>query len=402
MSRPLPRPLDGLVVLDLSRLFPGPFASLVLADLGARIIKIEDPRGGDYARWSPPLGGRMSAIFAALNRDKESVALDLKRPEGNAAFLRLVDGADVLIESFRPGVMARLGLDGDTLRARNPRLITCAITGYGQDGPLAARAGHDLDYMAIAGLAGVTGGAEGPVTPGIQSADVAGGALYAVIGVLAALRERDRTGEGRAVDVSMTDGVTGLGIMLHARQHLDGAPIGAGEDLLAGAVPAYRIWPCKGGGALAVGALEPKFWMQLCAAIGRPDLASDGLATGARAAKIDAELAPIWASRTRDEWVEHLAAFDVCVEPVLTLDEARRSPHAEARGLFGVHHHPREQTDFLHHYPNPRLLPGAEPPTEPRPAPGLGEQTRAVLAEFGLATDEIEAAFAARAAGEPR
>lgn len=402
MSRPVSRPLDGLVVLDLSRLFPGPFASLLLADLGARIIKVEDPRGGDYARWSPPLGGRMSAIFAALNRDKESVALDLKRPEGKAAFLRLVEGADIVIESFRPGVMARLGLDHEALRARNPRLIGCAITGYGQDGPLAAQAGHDLNYVALAGLAGVTGSADGPVTPGVQSADVAGGALYAVIGILAALRERDQTGEGRFVDVSMTDGVAGLGIMLHARQHLDGASIGPGDDLLAGAVPAYRIWPCKGGGALAVGALEPKFWMQLCAAIGRPDLATDGLATGSRAAKVDAELAPIFASRTRDAWVEHLAAYDVCVEPVLTLDEARRSPHAEARGLFGIHHHPREQTDFLHHYPNPRLLPGAEPPSTPRPAPGLGEQTRAVLAEFGLSANEIEAVFTAKAGGEPR
>lgn len=395
------RPLDGLIVLDLTRLFPGPFASLLLADLGARVIKIEDPRGGDYVRYMPPLGGRMSAAFAALNRDKESVALDLKHPAGRAAFQELAAQADVLIESFRPGVMTRLGLGADALHARNPRLINCAITGYGQHGPLAERAGHDLDYLATAGLAGLTGRDGDAVPPGVQTADITGGALYAVIGILAALTERHRTGHGRFVDASMTDGVAGLGIMLHARQHLDPTPIGPGEDLLAGSRPGYRLYTCQDGRRLAVGALEPKFWIELCAALDRPHLASDGLATGKRKAAAQAELEALFATRPRDAWVAHLAAHDVCVEPVLDLDEARTSPHAQARGLFGQHHHPGEGATFLHQYPNPRLLPGAEPPAQPRPAPRLGEHTRAVLTEFGVPPEAIAAAFAARAAAEP-
>lgn len=396
----MPRPLDGLIVLDLSRLLPGPYATLQLADLGARIIKIESPRGGDYARWSPPLGGNMSAIFAALNRDKESVALDLKAPASRAALERMVEQVDVVIESFRPGVMARLGLDAEHLMTLNPRLIYCAITGYGQRGPLAHRAGHDLNYVALAGLAGVTGADGEPITPGLQMADIAGGALYGVIGVLSALYERTRTGRGRVVDAAMTDGVAGLGLMLHARQHLDGAPVGPGEDVLAGDRPAYRIWACKDG-HLAVGALEPKFWMKLCAALDCPELASDGLATGRFKAPVETRLTEIFAGRTRDEWVEHLAGYDVCVEPVLSPDEARHSAHARARGLFGSYAHPTQGHDFFYQFPNPQLLPGSPPPSPPRPAPDLGQHTRAVLAEFGLEGEAIDALIASGAALQP-
>lgn len=401
MSPDTTRPLEGLRVLDLTRLLPGPFATLLLADLGARVIKIEAPRTGDYARWMPPLGGRMSAIFAALNRDKESVALDLKRPEGRAAFEALAAGADIVVDSFRPGVMARLGLGYEHLSALNPRLIGCAITGYGQTGPLAHKAGHDLNYVALAGLGGVTGVDGQPVTPGLQMADIAGGALYGVIGILAALHARHRTGHGRFVDASMTDGVAGLGMMLHARQYLDGESVGPGFDLLAGDRPCYRIYRCKSGGALAVGALEPKFWMGLCAAIGRPDLASDGLATGRRKIRPQAELEALFASRTRDEWVALLAEHDVCVEPVLSLEEARDSAHARHRGLFGTHRHPVEGVEFFHQYPNPGLLPGLEPPKDPRPAPGLGQHTRAVLIEAGLDADAVAGLLASGAATEP-
>lgn len=393
----MPRPLDDLIVLDLTRLLPGPFATLQLADLGARVIKIESPRGGDYARWSPPLGGNMSAIFAALNRDKESVALDLKTPAGKAALEQLARRADILVESFRPGVMARLGLDAEHLSSINPRLIYCAISGYGQSGPLAHRAGHDLNYVALAGLANVTGAEGTPVTPGVQSADIAGGALYGVVGILAALIERGRTGRGRIVDASMTDGVAGLGLMLHARQHLEGGPVGPGEDVLAGDRPAYRIWACKEG-HLAVGALEPKFWIKLCSALGCPEFAHDGLATGRHKAPVEARLAEIFATRTRDEWVEHLAAYDVCVEPVLTVEEARQTPHAKARGLYGTYQHPTQGAEFFYQYPNPQLLPGSAPPHPPRPAPELGQHTRAVLEAFGVDAETVDALLASGAA----
>ncbi|MEZ4468707.1 MAG: CaiB/BaiF CoA-transferase family protein, partial [bacterium] len=241
----------------------------MLADLGASIIKVEEPRGGDYARHFPPLGGRMSGVFAALNRDKRGIVLDLKRPEGRDALLRLAARADVLIESFRPGVMDRLGLGWDALHAASPRLIVCSISGFGQTGPLAERAGHDLGYMAIAGLLGLGGRAGEVVQPGVQTADIAGGALYGVVGILAALHQRATTGLGQRVDASMTDGAAGLGLMVHAKQHLDQRPTAPGEDDLAGGRLCYRTWRCADGRWLAVGALEPKFWSTLCGAMGR-------------------------------------------------------------------------------------------------------------------------------------
>jgi len=199
----------------------------------------------------------------------------------------------------------------------------------------------------------------------------------------------------------MTDGVAGLGMMMHARQHLAGGDFGPGQDVLAGSAPCYRIWTCADGRALAVGALEPKFWAALCAAMGRPDLATDGLVTGSRKAWVDAELQAVFATRTRDEWVEHLATHDVCVEPVLSLEEARQTEHARARGLFGEHDHPREGARFLHQFPNPRLLPGAEPPN-PIPAPAMGQHTRAVLLEAGVDPQAIDRLIASGAAMQPR
>lgn len=391
-----PRPLEGLVVLDLTRLLPGPFATLLLADLGATIVKIEPPKGGDYARHFPPLGGKMSAVFAALNRDKQGVAIDLKRPEGQAILHRLVAEADVLLEGYRPGVMRRLNADYATLAAINPRLIYCSITGYGQTGPWAQRAGHDMNYLAIAGLLAAGGAGGAVVQPGVQSADIAGGALYPVIGILAALHQRHATGEGQYVDASMTDGAAGLGMMLHAKQHLDGKPVVAGEDDLAGGKLCYRTWRCADGRYLAVGALEPKFWMGLCQAIGRPELMADGYAEGKRRAPAEAKLVELFASKTRDEWVATFVAHDLCVEPVLDPAEARQHPHAQARGLYGTHAHPAEGAEFFHQYPNPQLLPAAPPVGPPQPAPTLGQHTRAVLSAAGYSDAEIDALAAAR------
>jgi crotonobetainyl-CoA:carnitine CoA-transferase CaiB-like acyl-CoA transferase len=333
----------------------------------------------------------MSGIFAALNRDKQGIALDLKTAEGQAVLHRLVQDADVLIEGFRPGVMKRLNADYDTLKAINPRLIYCSISGYGQSGPFAQRAGHDMNYLAIAGLLAPSGKDGEVIQPGIQTADIAGGALYPVIGILAALNQRHATGEGQFIDAAMTDGAAGLGVMLHAKQHLDHKPVTPGSDDLAGGKLCYRIYRCADGGSLAVGALEPKFWMGLCQAIGQPELMPDGYAEGKRRAPAEEKLVALFASKTRDEWVETFAAHDICVEPVLDPAEARLHPHAIARGLYGTHDHPAEGANFFHFYPNPQLLPEAAPHGAPRPAPTLGQDTRAVLGAAGYSAEEIDA-----------
>ena len=383
------RPLEGTRVLDFSWLLPGPFATLLLADLGANVVKIESPRGGDYARYYPPMGREMSALFAVLNRDKRSVAINLKEPRGQRLVERLVADADVLVESFRPGVLAKLGLGASALEAINPRLIYCSITGYGQTGPLAHRAGHDIDYLAMAGLLGLTGHDGEVIQPGVQIADIAGGSLYAVTGILAALFERERTGRGRVIDASMTDGAAGFALIQHAREHLGNPEQGPGEDDLAGGLICYRPWRCADGGWLAVGALEPKFWERLCDAIGHPEFATDGLAQGKRRLEVGRRLAEVFASRSREEWIDTLRAHDVCVEPSLSLAEVRQSAHARHRGLFGTSAHPTDGAQFLHQYPNPRLLVGAEPPETPRPAPRLGEHTAEVLKEVGVEVDAL-------------
>ena len=269
--------LAGLRVLDLSRLLPGGFCSLLLADMGADVVKVEDTAAGDYLRWAEPrhegadptAGG---AMFLALNRGKRSLRIDLKTPQGVDVLLRLARDADVLLESFRPGVLDRLGAGHARLREENPRLVVCAITGYGQDGPFAGRAGHDIDYLARAGLLGLTGAADGPpVQAAGQIADVGGGALMAAFGILAALRERDRSGEGQVVDVSMTDGALSWLAMDAARVLAGAAPPARGRQELAGGLLCYRPYRCADGW-VALGALEPKFWRAWCEGVGREDL----------------------------------------------------------------------------------------------------------------------------------
>jgi alpha-methylacyl-CoA racemase len=255
-----PLPLEGVRVLDLTRLLPGPFASLVLADLGATVDKVEDPHGGDYLRHMPPAMGDANGAFQLLNRGKRSVVLDLKHAQGRAALLDAVASYDVLFEQFRPGVLDRLGLGHATLRARNPRLVVCALTGYGQSGPLAPRAGHDLNYLARAGILGATGPTAGPPqVPGFQLADVSGG-LWSVIGILAALARRERTGEGEVVDIAMCD-ATVLFAATSFGGALAGHPGGRGDEILTGGIAPYCTYATQDGGAIALGSLEPKFWM---------------------------------------------------------------------------------------------------------------------------------------------
>ena len=383
-------PLQGIRILDLTRLLPGPLCSLMLADLGAEVLKLEAPQGGDYARWFPPLREQMSAAFAALNRNKRSLSLDLKHPSAVEACLRLVEQVDIVIEGFRAGVMERLGLSYETLKARNSGVIMCSISGYGQDGPMAQRAGHDLNYLARSGLLSLFGAHtnEAPSMPGVQIGDIAGGSYQAVSSILAALFRRERTGEGAHCDVSMTEGLLPFLSMefgnLNASEEV---PIRGDDNILRGGIPCYGIYQCGDGKALSVGSLEPKFWIQFINVLGLPALASEQMETGAGKERVRAQVEAVLAQKTRDEWLEIFATIDACVEPVLTLDELAEDAHFVERGAFQTHEHPTEGSFVLPR--SPFRMTDAEPPAHVG-APGLGEHTVDILKECGFDDEEIE------------
>ncbi len=374
-------PLAGVRVLDLSRLLPGPLCSLILGELGAEVLKIEDPLIGDYLRLVPPQKEGLGGAFYALNRGKRSLAVDLKQPAGRELLLRLLPGTRVVIESNRPGVLDKLGLGYAQLAKVEPKLILCSITGYGQDGPLRERAGHDLDFLALSGVL-ATGGAAGgePMLPGVQLADVAGGALWAAIRILAALH----TGEGAHLDVSMTEGAMSFLLPWLGDLAFGGKPLRRGEGTLNGGSAAYDTYRSADGGHLAVGALEPKFWTALCKAVGIGCELSDPIAPPARQAEVREALSQRFATSKRKDWEKKLASADACVEPVLELEELESHPQHQHRGVFYTLEDPeRGAVRQL------RLPTGGEPAT--RPAPRLGEHTEEVLGEAGLSADEIAA-----------
>ncbi|MDQ3951810.1 MAG: CoA transferase [Actinomycetota bacterium] len=381
-------PLAGLRVLDLTRLLPGGYATCLLADLGADVVKVEEPGRGDYIRLMPPMVGETSANHVALNRNKRSVTLNLKASEGRDAFEQLAGGFDVVVESFRPGVMDRLGVGWKRLSSLHPRLVYCAITGYGQDGPRAGAAGHDVDYAAYAGILGLTGEAGGPpVVPGVQIGDLAGGGMAAVIAILAALRARDATGQGDFCDVAMTDGLVSW-LSIHAAAYFaTGEVPRRGEMHLSGAYPCYRVYPAADGW-LAVGALEPQFWDALCSSVGRRDLSGDGFATGARRDEVVAELEDLFASLTRAEWMEHFGDADVCVAPVNDLAETFADEQVLHRDMLVES--PLADGMPWRHVGVPVKLAGAPGDATRRPPPGLGEHTDEVLAQAGFDASRIE------------
>jgi len=385
------RPLEDVKVLDLTRLLPGGFCTLLLADLGADVIKVEDTGQGDYVRWAPPyygtdehtrLGTR-SAIYLALNRNKRSIRLDLKQERGRQVLLKLTESADVLVESFRPGVLDKLGVGYDVLRQANPALVYCPITGYGQDGPNRDRAGHDMNYLGLNGILGLTGEAGGPpIQSGAQIADLGGGGMMAAVGILAALQEARRSGEGQMVDISMTDGSLSWLVMEAGRYFGSGEVPERGNIMLSGGIICYRPYEAADGW-VTCGALEPKFWARFCQAVGREDLIEKQFERpGSDAHR---EVAEIFKARTRADWKAFNDEHDAMIEPVLDLGEALESELVREREMVVSYEQPEmgevKQLGF------PIKL-SRTPASIERPAPALGEHTAEVLKESGGYSDE--------------
>ena len=410
-------PLEGVRVLDLSRLLPGGFCSLLLADFGADVLKVEDTGMGDYIRWSPPFydgahDSARSALFLSLNRNKRSIRLDLKSDGGRQALLRLVREYDVVLESFRPGVLDRLGVGYERMREENPGIVYCAISGYGQDGPKRDSSGHDMNYLGLIGLLGLTGELGGePVQAAGQIADLGGGALMAAFGILAALRERDGapgarggegagragSGEGQMVDVSMADGALSWLAMVAGAHFADGAVPRRGELPLAGSLVCYRPYECSDGW-VTLGALEPKFWQAWCRGVGREELIAVQFERPGSAAH--AQVQDIFRSRSRAEWEAFASEHDCCLEPVLELDEALDSDLVRARGMVVEIDQPGAERT-VRQLGVPVKLTRTPGEHGRLPGPALGEHTEAVLLAAGYSRAEVDELLSSGAVAGP-
>ncbi|MGK2878731.1 MAG: CaiB/BaiF CoA transferase family protein [Solirubrobacterales bacterium] len=400
-------PLKGVKVLDLSRLLPGPFCSLLLADLGAEVLKVEDTGAGDYMRWTTPYAGGEAAKasgthsvqFDALNRNKQSIQLDLKSNDGKEILLKLVADHDVVLESFRPGVLDKLNVGYDQMKTVNPGVIYCAITGYGQDGPFTLRAGHDMNYLGLNGLLGLTGAKGGPpVQAAGQIADIGGGAQMAAIAILAVLVRKNATGIGAEIDISMTDGALSW-LAMPAAAALAGDARERGDVDLAGKWVCYMPYEAADGW-VSCGALEPKFWQAFARGVGREDLiekqfelaGSDGWGV----------IAEVFKTKTRAEWAAFNDEHDCCIEPVLGIDEALESDLVKARGMVTEVDQPG--IGPVGQLAPPFVIDGARPDRR-EPAPGFGEHTDAVLESIGYSAEEIaslrESGAVAGVAGVP-
>lgn len=383
--------LDGIRVLDLTRLLPGPYATQLLADMGADVVKVERPGVGDYARAMD--AAREGSLFDAVNRGKRSVTLDLKAEEGREAFLALAADADAVIEGFRPGVVDRLGVDYEAVRERNESVVYCSLSGFGGTGPLRNRAGHDLNYVGMAGLLDMTrasrpGADSRPAIPGFPIADMAGG-LFAAFSILGGLLSRELGGGGEYVDVAMTDVVLSFSQAVSTEAFAGGDPRGR-ETALTGRYPCYDIYETADGRYVTLAALEPAFWQAFCEAIDRPELAADHFADDPQTReRVRTAVADAIRERTRDEWEDTLGDEDVMVAPVLTMVEALDHPHVEARGLVDRGADADGAGDGPSRIGFPARTEGGLGDTDDS-VPGLGEHTDAVLREAGYSREEID------------
>lgn len=388
------RPLDGIRVLDLSRLLPGPYASHILASFGADVIKVERPGEGDYMREYLPQTQGFNATFLTINRGKRSISLDLRKPEGKEVFLALVERSDVVLDGFRPGVMDKLGLGYEALSQVNPKIVYAALTGYGQTGPNARQAGHDLNYLALSGMLDLLGDAEGvPLVPGIQIADVAAGALPTVIGILLALQHRNRSKAGQMVDISMFDSLLGLMPVQIANYTATKRRPKRGHERLFGRYACYNIYPVRNGRFMVVAALEPRFWAALCNAIDREDLIQDQYVEGHAQDILIAELTRIFQKKQVDEWMEIFADVDACVTEVREISRSVQDDHVAQRGLITpIRGKDGEVYEQLGVFPKLSEAPGYIAGD----APLRGQHTRQILRSLKYPAKQIDEMVAAK------
>lgn len=375
-------------MLDLSRLLPGPYCSLLLADLGMDVLKVEDLEMGDYMRKMGPIREQDSAFFLAVNRNKKSMMLNLKVKDGKEIFYKLIHSYDIVLEGFRPGVMDRLGLGYEELKKRNPRVILCSLSGYGQDGPYQDRSGHDINYIGLGGVLELIGDKHGaPVIPSVQVADLGAGGMMSAIAILAAVIHREKTGSGQHLDISMMDGVISW-LSIHAGKYfMDGELSERGNMLLTGKYACYHVYQTKDGRHMSLGAVEPKFWENFCEAIGYRDFIHKQYTEGEEQLRLTEKIQKVFKTRTQKEWIEFLKGVEACCEPILTLEEVFQHPQVLHRQMVIECEHPVEGKIRQVGHPIKSSQFNFEIRT---PAPRWGEHTMEVLKEIGYSEKEIQ------------